>query len=449
MAEPDPGPETDVLRVLKGRPGLGFLVLCSLLALVFAWALLAWHWQITNGLGVTGLNAPVFWGVYLINFVFFIGISHAGTLLSAILRILDAEWRRPFTRIAEVITIASLPFAATCVIIDLGRPDRLLSVVLYPHLTSPILWDVFCISTYLALSCLYFFIALVPDLALCRDRLTDTSPLRRLLYRLLALGWRGAEAERRLHHRLMTGLSIALLAVVVSVHTNVAFVFGMTTKAGWHTAIIGPYFVVGAAFQGLGALAFISVLLRRFYGLRRWMPDELYNYLGKFLLALLCFWFYLTFTEYLTNFYGGLEAHLRVFWANVAGANALAFWSMALLCVGIPFPLLAIPRWRRPVTVAIAGLLINIGMWLERYTILVPAGSMPYLTWGVGTYSPTWVEWSITAGWVAGFILLLALFFRVFPCLTLWEIREGLKGVAAQEAAPLSLSKPRPRWGIL
>jgi len=340
---------------------------------------------------------------------------------------MDAQWRRPFTRIAEMITICSLPFGATCVIVDMGRPDRLMNVMYYPHFTSPILWDVMCITTYMTLSCLYFYTALIPDLAMVRDRAKSLPAWRQRIYKWAALGWDGSPEAHKLHNRLMGALSIILLVIVVSVHTNVAFVFGMTNKPGWHTAIIGPYFVIGAAFQGLAALATMSYLVRKLFKLQRWMTDELYQYMGKFLVALLCFWVYLTFVEYLTALYTGEQPHMKVALINLTGANAKLFWSMVVCCAILPFPVLAIRRWRTPFNMAIAGILINMGMWLERYSIVVPSGTQPYLTWGVGRYTPSPAELIITAGWLAGFVLLLLIFVRIFPPITVWEIAEGLE----------------------
>ncbi|MEK7765463.1 MAG: NrfD/PsrC family molybdoenzyme membrane anchor subunit, partial [bacterium] len=203
--------EDSILAPVARPPGRREAGLVAGLAGAFLLALAAWGWQIANGLQVTGLNNPVFWGTYIVNFVFFIGVSHAGTLISAILRITQAQWRTPFTRMAEMITIASLPFAATCVIVDLGRPERMLNVILYPHFTSPILWDVACISTYVTLSCLYFYVALIPDLALCRDRLVRLPALLRTFYRLAALEWTDTERQRNLHNRIMTAMSVTLL----------------------------------------------------------------------------------------------------------------------------------------------------------------------------------------------------------------------------------------------
>lgn len=421
--------EDKVLSPLTQKPSRTFMVSIAALGAVFVWGIAAWFWQFLNGLKVTGLNVPVFWGVYIVNFVFFIGVSHAGTLISAILRITDAAWRRPFTRMAETITIASLFFAASSVIIDLGRPDRFLNVLLYPHLTSPILWDVLCITTYLTMSCLYFYLALIPDFALCRDRLTGIAAWQRQMYRWAALGWSGTKAEEQTHHRLMTALSIVLLALVISVHTNVGFIFGMTTKPGWHSAAIGPYFVIGAAFQGLGGLAAISVMIRRAFRMEWAITEEQFEALRKFFLAVCCFWTYFTAVELLTTYYGQHTAEMEVFTAKLFGEFSLPFWSMLLFCLFIPFPLLAFKVGTIETRLMVAGISVNIGMWLERYSIVVPSGARPFLSWGPGHYSPSWVEWSVTASWGAGFVLIFLLFTRILPILTVWELREGLEEI--------------------
>ena len=418
--------EEDILRPLRTPPGGPFYLIAGTLAAVFAWGVAAWVWQIQEGLGVTGLNRPVFWGVYITNFVFFIGISHAGTLISSILRITNTGWRRPFTRAAEAVTVFSLPFGATCVILDMGRPDRLLHVLRYPHFTSPIIWDVLCISTYLLTSCLYFYLALIPDLAICRDRLTDVRPLQRRLYRWLALGWTGTQAQWRRLNRLLSALCVFLFVLVVSVHTNVSFVFGMTLKPGWHTAVIGPYFVCGAIFSGVAMVILIMALVRKLFHLEAYLTPAHFDKIGKFLLALTCFWFYFTFVEYLTTFYGHIPAEMRVFQAKFFQEFAPLFWAMFILCFILPLPILATRRGRRIPGLVVASILINVGMWLERYTIIVPSGSRPLLPYPLGHYLPTWVEWSITAGWFAGFALLYLLFTRFLPVLTIWEVKEGL-----------------------
>lgn len=416
--------EASVLKPLKTPPGDGYRMTCYALGVVVLAALGAWAWQVKQGLTVTGLNAPVFWGIYLVNFVFFIGISHAGTLISSILRITDTGWRRPFTRLAEAITVFSLPFGALSVIVDLGRPDRLLNVLQYPHFSSAILWDVLCITTYLITSIFYFYMALVPDIAVCRDQLASASPRRRALYRTLALGWTGSEAQHRVLNRILTGMSIFLFALVISVHTNVSFVFGMTTKAGWHTTILSPFFVLGAIYSGIAAVIVFAALFRKLFHLEEYITEQHFNSCARFLLALCCFWLYAMIVEHLYGFYGGETLEMQLLEAKF---RSPLFWIMFAFCFPVPFVMLAVPRMRTIRNLVFTGIVINVGMWMERFVIILSAGKNPYLNWGTGAYQPSWVEWTMTAGWFAGFVLLLMIFVRIFPMLTIWEVKEELE----------------------
>jgi len=434
-------PEKTILSPLT-ETGLGYYLLAGLLLLVIMWGLWAYIFQLQDGLGVTGMNRPVFWGVYITNFVFFIGISHAGTLISAILRIVGAEWRRPFTRAAEAVTVLSLPFGAISIFVDLGRPDRVLNLLLYGRFQSPLLWDFTAVSLYLFSSIFFFYLALIPDIALCRDRLTDISGFRKRLYRLLALGWRGSNEQRRRLERVIGGMSVFLTLLVVTVHTVVAWVFGMTTQPGWHSTIIGPYFLGGAIFSGVGAVAIVTAILRRTFRLEEYITPKHFDYLGKFLVALSLAWFYFTFAEYLTTLYGGEPAHMSVFWAKFSGEFAPLFAGMFIFCFLIPLPILAIPRTRTILGVVIASISINIGMWLERYTVVVPSLTRPRLPYELGAYSPTGVEWSITAAFFAGFFLLYLIFAKLFPVISIWEIKEA-------EEVEERPAEPERGWDIL
>lgn len=416
------------------QTGRGFYLLIAILLVVIGWGIFAYFQQLRLGLGVTGLNRPIFWGVYITNFVFFIGLSHAGTLISAILRIVGAEWRRPFTRLAEAVTVFSLPFGAGSILLDLGRIDRVWQVVLHGRFQSPILWDVAAVSTYLLSSVVFFYIALIPDIAMLRDRYPHASAWRRHLYRVLSLGWQGTEAQHLRLERIMGGFAIFLTLLVITVHTVVSWIFGMTIVPGWHSAIIGPYFLVGAIFSGVGAVAVVAAVLRWVLGLQRYLTPRHFNYLGQFLVALAIAWFYFTFAEVLTTIYGAEPSHLAVFWAKFREEFSWAFFGMFFLCFLLPLPILAWHRTRTVFGVVVAGLSINLGMWLERYTVIVPSLSRPRLPYEWGVYTPTWIEWSITAASFAGFILLYVLFIKVFPVVAIWELKEEVEARAPSHA---------------
>jgi len=361
------------------------------------------------------------WGIYITNFVFFIGLSHAGTLISAILRLCKAEWRRAITRCAETLTVLVLFIGMSNVLLDLGREDRVLNMIWNPHLRSPLLWDMISVTCYLTASSIYLFLPLIPDIAMIRDSTTK----RRWLYRTLALGWQGTEKQWKRLERAITVMAVIVLPIAVSVHTVVSWVFGMTIQPMWHSTIFGPYFVAGAIFSGIAALIVTMAVLRWAYGLEEYFKLVHFRNLGALLLVMTLLWFYFTFSEFLTTYYGGEPSHMVVFDAKLWGPYAPLFWAMVACCFVIPFAILAPNRTRNIPGTVIASISVMIGMWLERYLIVVPTLANPRLAYPRGVYYPSWVELSLTAGCFAGFILLYALFSKVFPIISVWEIREG------------------------
>jgi len=399
-----------------------YYVVASILAAVVVWGLVAYYIQVRDGLGVTGLNRPGYWGIYIISFVFFIGISHAGTLISAILRVSKAEWRRSITRSAELITVLVIGFGAIQPVIDLGRPDRLFNVIFHAQLRSPLLWDVISIGAYFTSCTIYLYIPMLPDLALIRD-LGIKMPR---LYRFLAAGYRDTPKQRAMLERVIGVLAIAVIPIAVSVHTIIGWIFAMTLRPMWHSTIFGPYFVMGAIYSGIAAILVAMVVLRKAFGLEQYFKDIHFDYLGRMLLLFSLLWFYFTFAEYLTAFYGGEPSEMRTFWAKVTGPFAIPFWTMVAGCFVVPFVLMARSSTRTPKGTLVAGIAVVIGMWLERYNIVVPTSVNP--RWeleGVGAYLPTWIELSIMSACFAGFVLLYMIATKFVPIVSIWEIKEG------------------------
>ena len=403
------------------RTGPGFYWTVAAFLVLILWGAIAYWTQFTEGLGVTGLHQPVSWGFYVTNFVFFIGISHAGTLISAILRLSKAEWRRPVTRMAEVITVMVLFIGAGQILVDLGRPDRIMNVIRYGRYQSPLLWDATSISAYLTASIIYLYIPMIPDIAILRDRLRK----RKLLYTVLALGWTGSERQQRVLNRAIGVMAVLVIPIAVSVHTVVSFVFSMTLQPMWHSTIFGPYFVVGAIFSGIAALIVAMILFRKAYGLGAYLKPIHFRYLGQLLLVMSLLWFYFTFAEYLTGYYGSEPEEMKVFWAKWSGPFWPFFWAMALTNFVIPVLCLARLGRRTIGKVLTASLSVLVGMWLERFIIVVPTLANPRLPFGEGIYWPTWVEWGELAGSFALFALFYLLFTKLFPVISIWEIREG------------------------
>ena len=393
----------------------------ALMAAVALWGLVAYIYQLRNGLGATGLNTPEYWGIYIICFVFFIGISHAGTLISAILRVANAEWRRSITRSAEFITVLVIGFGAVQPILDLGRPDRVLNVLLHSQPFSPLLWDVMSIGLYFTASSIYLYVPMIPDLA----RIRDLGLRPRFLYWFLAIGYHDTPDARRTLERLISILAVVVIPIAVSVHTVIGWIFALTLRPMWHSAIFGPYFVIGAIFSGIAALIIAMAILRKVYRLEAYFKAVHFNNMGLLLLVMSVLWFYFTFAEHLTVWYGGEEAELATLYSKRVGNFAFPFWLMVATCFVIPFSLMARAATRNVSGTVIASIAVVLGMWLERFNIVVPTSLHPRGDVATARYWPSWVELSIMAGTFAGFVLVYMVATKFFPIISIWEIREG------------------------
>ena len=401
--------------------GAGFRVAFTLLTLILLAGWVLFSRQILYGLGVTGLNQPVAWGFYIVNFVFFIGISHAGTLISAILRLSNAEWRRPITRMAEVITVIVLAIGGFHPLLDMGRPERLLNIFTAGRLQSPLLWDVTAISAYFMASTVYLFIPMIPDIALLRDR----GVWPHWFYKFLSWGWEGTPRQVAVLNRAVSVMMVVVIPIAVSVHTVISYIFAMTVQPGWHSTIFGPYFVVGAIFSGIAALMLVMIVMRRVFHLESYLKQIHFDQLSKLLLVMSLLWFYFTFSEFLTGFFGNEPSEMRVFYYKISGAYAPFFWGMVAFNFIIPVTILSFRRLRTIPGIFIACSTVVVGMWLERLNIVVPSLANPRLPYPTGFYIPSIVEWGMFAGAIATFILGFVLFARFFPLISVWEIQEG------------------------
>lgn len=401
----------------------GYYITVAILGAVILWALLMYVVQVWRGLGVTGMNQPVTWGFYIVNFVFFIGISHAGTLISAILRLSKAEWRRPITRMAEVITAIVLAIGGLHPIIDLGRPDRVLNIFEAGRLQSPLLWDVTSITAYFTASTVYLYVPMIPDIARIRDR----GGKLKWLYTFMAWGWQGTEKQKRVLNRAINILMVMVIPIAISVHTVISYIFSMTLQPGWHSTIFGPYFVVGAIFSGIAALLIVMIAFRKFYHLEAYLREVHFKYLGTLLLIMSLIWFYFTFSEYLTGIFGAEPHEMHIIMYKFTGPFAFSFWGMVVCNFVIPVIILSFQRFKTIRGILIASFAVVIGMWLERLNIVVPSLANPRLDLPIGFYVPTLVEWSLFAGGLAVFVLGFMIFAKFFPLISIWEIEEGRK----------------------
>jgi len=421
MVDEEPPVDPRLLAPLQ-KTTWRFYALVGVLLAVIGWGVYAYTWQLRSGLSVTGLTDRVSWGLYISNLVFFIGISYGGTLISGILRLTHAEWRRPITRLAETTTVMSLLVAAVFPMLDLGRPDRALNLLLYRRIESPIVWDFLGIFTYLAGALLYLYLPLIPDLAIVR-RWVKAGRMRGLLYRLLGGRWTGSRLQKRSLERSIGIIAVLIIPVAISVHTVLSWIFAMTLRSGWHTAILGPYFVAGAIFSGTAVVIITMAIVRRVYHLEAYITLRHFRNLGALLLVLDLVVIYFTLSEYLTAAYGAESQDLLWLKALVTGRYAPLFWLM--LVGGFVFPAVLLVLRRTVAGIVLASVLVSVAMWLERFLIVVPTMMAPQMgsTWNL--YTPSWVEWSITAAGVAAFALLCAVFTKLFPIVSIWETREA------------------------
>ncbi len=432
----------DLLRPVFRTTGKYFAA-AGILGMMVAAGAVALGYQVYAGIGVRGTTRPVFWSFYVTNFVFWIGISHAGTLISAILRLAHATWRRPVTRCGEVITVFALSIGAAFPIIHLGRPWLAFWLIPYPsergiwpNFRSPLLWDFFAINTYLIGSTTFLLLPIIPDFALMRDKAVG---FRRRVYRALALGWRGTRREWHLLETAMHIMAVIIIPVAVSVHTVVSWNFAMAPVPMWHSTIFGPYFVCGAIFSGIAALILAMAIIRKCLHLEEYFQPVHFDNLGKLLLMMCLLWFYFIFTERLTTWYGNDPSEMAVFWATQRGAFAPLFWTMVSCNFVIPFPILAIKRFRTVCGTTIASLTIIVGMWIERFLIIVPSLARKYLPYSWGTYRPAPVDVIVTIATFAGMALLYLLFTKAVPIISIWELKVGLRA-QGEGARPVEMS---------
>ena len=408
--------------------GRGFYLVVFALLTVIAFGGLAWMGQLRGGLGVAGMNQPVYWGLYITNYIFFIGISHAGTLISAILRLTGAEWRRPITRVAEVITVVALIMGSSNILWHLGRPELIYLPMIEPQFLSPLIWDVGAISLYITGSIVYLYLPLIPDLALLRDR----SPRLRGLYKVLALGWTGTERQHARLEKAISIMAVAIIPIAVSVHTVVSWTLAMMLVPMWHTAIFGPYFVVGAIFSGIAALMIAMAILRKVFHLEKFIGALQFNNLSLLLVTMSCLWAYFTLAEHLTAWYGHEHAEMAVLSSRLTGAFAPYFWGMVIACFVMPLAILGPSKTRTITGSVVASTFVLTGMWLERFIIVISSAGRPRSEqmWDAGTYSPSTVEIAITAAEFAAFILFYVVFAKLFPLVSIWEVKEAPDGTS-------------------
>lgn len=401
------------------------------LALVFA---ISVGVTVVKGIGTWGNNVPVGWGWAIVNFVFWIGIGHAGTLISAILFLLRQRWRTGIARFAEAMTIFAVICAMQFPLIHTGRPWLAMFWLIpypngqgiYQNFRSPLEWDVFAVSTYGLVSLLFWFTGLIPDLASARDRATH--PFRKFVYGLLSLGWNGSNrgwSHYEKAYLLFAGLSTPL---VLSVHSIVSFDFAVAVMPGWHTTIFPPYFVAGAIFSGFAMVATLIIIMRRMFRLQHLITDNHLELMNKIIIVTSMMVGYAYAMEFFIAWYSGVAAERFVFLNRAMGPYAWAYWIMLSCNVLVP-QLLWFRKIRRTVLLMYPiVLLINVGMWFERFVIVVTSLHRDYLPSSWDYFSPTWVDIGLLAGSFGLFLTLMLLFCRFLPTIATAELKAMTPG---------------------
>lgn len=424
-----PAINRDLLAPLQSSSP-GYFVLVALLAAIVAVGAGAWFYQFETGIGQTNMHPPIFWSAYIASFVYWIGVSHSGTFISGVLRLTKAQWRRPITRLAELMTIISVMIATLCVFYHLGRVWRWYYLIPYPNqrqlwpdFRSPLMWDATAVFTYATASSIYLYLPLIPDFALARDRIDGW---RKRIYTVLCLGWQGTQREWEALNTAIRIITPLIVMVMVSVHSIVGWDFGMSLVPGWHSSIIAPYFVIGAVHSGLGMVLVGLYVVRRTYHLHDYIRREHFDKMGKLLIVTTLSLAYLYFADQLTVWYGQIPDHMAILHALVSGEYAKPFWTMLALIYVIPLCTLTIPAFRHwPLGMMVVGVGINLGMYIERMLIVVPPLARPRLHYNWSSYFPAWGELTILFGSFALAILLYVLAVKFVPIISIWEEKEG------------------------
>lgn len=411
---------------IQGKLWTAFLLLVILVGAF------AYYRQLRYGLVVTDMRDYTSWGIYISNFVFFVAISLVGSLVSAVLKLTNVAWRTPLVRISEIIAVAAITFAAVIIIVDMGRPDRFWHLFVYGRIQSPIIWDVIVISTYFVISVLLLYLPLLPDIAICRDSIPGLSRSKKRLYAILALNWKGTPQQKAIIDRCVKIMSVLVIPLALAIHTVTSWLFATTYRAGWDSTNFGPYFVSGAFMVGCASVITVMYVLRNHYQLGNYITLKHFDHMGKLLVLLSLVYLYFNINEYLVPGYKMKTAEGEQLKELFSGRYAPMFWSVQIFGMIVPIIVLLFRKGRKPLPIFIVSLFVVVGAWFKRFLIVTPTLLHPFIpiqrvpeSWR--HYVPTWEEWSITAASLAGALLVITLFVRVFPVIPISEMAEEKK----------------------
>ncbi len=385
--------------------------------------------QIEKGHIVTGMRDNVVWGFYIVNFIFFMGLSYSGALISGVLHLFNTGWRKPVIRMAELITVISLIIGPFFIFFCIGRLDRLYFLFIHARIQSPITWDVIAICTDLAGCFIYLYLSFLEDFAILRDyQELNVAPWKKKLYKALSLGFTGTERQHKLLKNARTIMAAMIIAIAIIVYSVLAWIFGVTLQPGWHSTIFGPYFVIAAVFSGTGLLIILMWIFRKVYHLEEYITKRHFVNVGVLLTVIAAFYGYFTFSDYLTKWYGSIKMD-----SILIDKLFSEYYSLFIFAnyIGILLPgiIIAIPKFRTIRNITIAAVIALLALWVNRYIIVIPTLETPFLPiqdvrpeWI--KYTPTWVEWSLTFAGVSVFAMLFMLVSKIAPIVSISEMQE-------------------------
>lgn len=413
----------DLLPQKFGKAGKIFVGVLLAICMV---GLFAYYRQLRYGLVVTSMRDYVSWGIYISNFVFFVAISLVGSLITAVFRLANVEWSKPLTRIAEIIAVAAIIFASLIIIVDMGSPERFYYLFLHGRIQSPIMWDVIVIMTYFFISLLLLYYPLLPDIKILLRFKEKSGKRLNWLYGFLGSFWKGTVRQIKLSDKAINILCITIIPVAFAIHTVTSWLFATTYRPGWDSTNFGAYFISGAFLVGAGAVVVAMFVFRKAYHLEKYITPTHFDRMGKIVVLLALLYLYFNINEYLTPAFKMEkpdEAHLMDLFT---GDFALLFWFAILVGMIIPIIVLLFKSGRKPMPVFIVGIMVVIGAWFKRYLIVTPTMLRPFLPMNnvpdsYRHYFPSWEEWAIAMGSLAGTLLVIAILARIFPIIPIQE----------------------------
>ena len=448
----EPSPITQIERdTIASMTTTSWYYWAGLAASVSLIALGGWAWSrmLAQGLGITGLNATVMWGSLITTFVFFIGVSHSGTLVSAILFFTRSPLRAAVGRSAEAMTVIAIMTAGLYPVIHMGRAWLAFFLLPYPNqrgiwpnVRSPLVWDVFAVCSYVTVSALFLYMGMLPDFALLGKRVKGW---RKPLYRVLSLGFSGTDGEWNLFEKAYPIFAGIVIPLAVSVHSVVSWDFAMTVMPGWHSAIFPPYFVAGAIFSGIAMAILLLGGLRRGYKLQRYIKIEHFDLLAKLMLGMSVVMTFVYATEFFMAFYRGNEAEVELFRWRATGTYAPVFWLVVLFNSVAPLVLFWKKARRNLPTLVVLSVMVTIGMWFERFMFIVSTLAHQYEPFNWHNYMPTFLESCICLGGFGVFLTLFLLFIKILPSMSIAETMQAEHAAAAASdpaSAPAPVSEP-------